>query len=112
MTIMGQVKFDTGGAGEYNPDLYHYHALATGVPSFAEITDEHVALFHQQGYLVVEQAFTSDKVWLALDEILDVIDGKYPDFRDIQYEAEARARLRSRSGSAATTKTMLLSISL
>lgn len=95
-TASEQINIDAGG-GAFMDGLYQYHALAGGVANFAAITDEHVAHFHEQGYLVVEQAFSPTEVEVALDGLLDLIDGKRPDFTNIQFEAKARDLLPTMS---------------
>jgi phytanoyl-CoA hydroxylase len=91
-TASEQINIDAGG-GTFMDGLYQYHALAGGVANFATITDEHVARFHEQGYLVVEQAFSPPEVEGSLAGLLDLIDGKQPTFTNIQFEAKARAIL-------------------
>ena len=91
-TASEQINIDAGG-GTFMDGLYQYHALAGGVANFATITDEHVARFHEQGYLVVEQAFSPPEVEGSLAGLLDLIDGKQPTFTNIQFEAKARTIL-------------------
>jgi len=91
-TASEQINIDAGG-GTFMDGLYQYHALAGGVANFATITDEHVARFHEQGYLVVEQAFSPPEVEGSLAGLLELIDGKQPTFTNIQFEAKARTIL-------------------
>ena len=91
-TASEQINIDAGG-GTFMDGLYQYHALAGGVANLATITDEHVARFHEQGYLVVEQAFSPPEVEGSLAGLLELIDGKQPTFTNIQFEAKARAIL-------------------
>lgn len=85
----GELWVDSGIEGSPS-DLYRYSREATGVPTFDAVTDEHLRQFAEQGYLVIDQAFTAAEVEAALAGLLDVIDGKYPDFTGIQFEAAAR----------------------
>jgi len=80
-----------------SPDLYRPVAEADGLETFADCPDAQVATFHEQGYLVFRRAFSRTEVQAALDGILDVIDGKYPEHVGIQYEAKARALLSTLS---------------
>lgn len=80
---------DTGLDGDVD-DLYHYSREATGVANFDAVTDDAYRQFAEQGYLVIEEAFTPAEVEGALAGLLDVIDGKYPEFAGIQFEAKAR----------------------
>lgn len=88
----GQAFVDRGTA-EPTPDLYRYNTFAEGINGFAAFADEHVARFREQGYLVIHNAFTPAEVQAALDGLLDLIDGKNPDFTGVQFEAAAQGVL-------------------
>src|SRR5690606_8713801 len=81
--------FDNGLAEDYTPDLYHYDGLAQGVADLDSITDEHIDLFFEQGYLVVDQAFTGQEVSDALAGLLHLLSGAVPDFKGVMYEKAA-----------------------
>ena len=66
--------------------LYRYSDFARGVNGLAAVGDDEIATFHEQGFLVVENAFTPEEVQAALDGLLDLIDGKNPDFTGVQFE--------------------------
>jgi phytanoyl-CoA hydroxylase len=87
------VHFDEYGGNGYPADLYHFDTLAQGVEGFGAVGPEQLAFFEQFGYLVVHHAFSQAQVDAALDALLDLIDGKYPDFTGVQFEAYARQRL-------------------
>ncbi len=74
----------------YPPELYQPHGIAQRVDGFAAITATDIARFHEEGYLVIHNAFTSTEVHTALEALLDLIEGKNPDFKGIQYEAGAK----------------------
>ncbi|MDQ3695541.1 MAG: phytanoyl-CoA dioxygenase family protein [Chloroflexota bacterium] len=76
-------------------DLYRTDAVAAGIAGFDAITDEHITRFHERGFLVVDDAFSPAEVQSALDGLLDLIDGAYPAFTGIQFEAKAAAKLPS-----------------
>ena len=79
--------------GEYAPDLYQYRALVgptDGAQGFGGLTDEHFEFFEEQGYLVVHHAFSTADVAAAKEGLLDLVDGKVPEFGGIQFEAAAR----------------------
>ena len=58
------------GTGEmYPPNLYDYRGFAQGVNSFDDVTDDHIALFHQQGFLVIHEALTGGQVQTILDAL-------------------------------------------
>lgn len=82
--------YDNGEIAEYEQDLYHYDGIATGVANFQSITDEHIQQFFEQGYLVVEQAFSPAEVQDALDGLLHLLGGGVPDFKGVMYEKAAQ----------------------
>ena len=82
--------FDEEVGGEYPRYLYGAHHAASGVTGFAAVSDDQIALFHEQGYLVVYDAFTGEEVADALAGLLDLIGGRYPAYHGIQYEKNTR----------------------
>lgn len=75
------------------PDLYDYSALADGVNGFAAVDDAALAQYHEQGFLAIHNAFTSDEVSAAIQGLTDLVAGKRPDFHVIQYQTRVRDRL-------------------
>ena len=70
------------------PDgLYGYDGLAEGVTGFGSVTEREIARFREQGYLVVHDAFTIDRVQDALDGLLDLLAGRSPSFDSVDYES-------------------------
>jgi phytanoyl-CoA hydroxylase len=86
-------SFDEFRSGGYDAALYRHGGVAEALAGWEAVTPEEVARFHDQGFLAVEGAFTAAEVRAALDGMLDVIGGKYPEYRGIQFEAAARERL-------------------
>jgi phytanoyl-CoA hydroxylase len=86
-------SFDEFRPGGYDAALYRHGDVAGALDGWESVTPEAVARFHEQGFLAVERAFTGAEVRAALDGMLDVIGGKYPGYRGIQFEAAARERL-------------------
>ena len=74
------------------PNLYSAGAIAKGVPGFEAVTEDDVARYHDEGYLVVEGAFSEAEVGAALQGLLDLIAGRYPTFDDFDIEAPAKAQ--------------------
>lgn len=74
----------------YPPGLYDYTGLAAGVETWAEITPREIEAFHRDGYLVIRRAFAPEEVRAGLDGLADLIAGKNPAFKGIQFEAGAR----------------------
>ncbi|MSS71507.1 MAG: phytanoyl-CoA dioxygenase family protein [Candidatus Latescibacteria bacterium] len=85
--------FDNYVASGYAPDLYRCSAVADGIGSFADLTDEGVRRFHEQGYMVVHHAFSEAEVRTALEGLIDLIDGRNPDFKGLEFEVSVRDRL-------------------
>jgi phytanoyl-CoA hydroxylase len=82
--------FDEYGPQEYPLGLYDPAGVAEGIEGFGALTDEHVAFFRDQGYLVAHNAFSPAETQAALEGLLDLIDGKNPAFKGIQFEVTAR----------------------
>jgi phytanoyl-CoA hydroxylase len=93
--LASEIKFDKGIADEPSPGLYRAVGVAEGIAGFDALRAEHVAYFREQGYLVIDDAFTSGQVHDALDGLMDLIDGKNPAFTGVQFEAAARELLPS-----------------
>lgn len=88
-----QIWVDDGVAADDVAWLYRTGARATGKPRFADLTDDDIAQFSLQGFLVVEQAFTEEDVAAALASIQRLAEGRHADFTGIQFERAARDRL-------------------
>lgn len=84
--------FDEGADGA-PADLYRYDAVAPGVHGLEAVGPTQEAFFHEHGYLVVHDAFPPAQVAAALQAILDLVGGRVPGFRGVQFEAAARHRL-------------------
>ncbi|MDQ2996089.1 MAG: phytanoyl-CoA dioxygenase family protein [Chloroflexota bacterium] len=82
--------FDEEVGGECPPDLYRAQQAAGGVNGFAGVDADQIALFHEQGYLVIHDAFTGTQVADALAGLIDLIGGTYPAYRGVQYEKNTR----------------------
>jgi phytanoyl-CoA hydroxylase len=82
--------FDDFAGAEYDPHLYDHHGVAEALDGFNAVGEAELAHFEEQGFLAIDNAFSPDEVKAALEGMLDVIDGKYPGYRGIQFEAAAR----------------------
>ncbi len=87
---MSLATFDPGS-------LYQSTALARGIEGFDALTQTQIDFFHEQGYLVINNAFSSLEVSAALDGLLKLIDGQVPTFTGLQFEPSAQANLESLS---------------
>jgi phytanoyl-CoA hydroxylase len=90
-------SFDNYPGGAYDPALYVHNGVAETLDGWDTVTPEQEARFHEQGFLAIDNAFTPEEVRAALDGMVDVIGGKYPGYRGIQFENGARAILPSLS---------------
>ncbi len=85
--------------GGYTPDLYPHHEIAEGVEGgFDGVTDEHIERFHEQGYLPIHNALTGAEVQDVLAGLIDLISGKNPEFKGVQFEKSVRDILHTLSG--------------
>lgn len=91
--IHNVAKFDDGKVEEYPADLYRFDTIAEGIEGFGAVTDADLDFFREHGYLVIHHAFTPAETAAALEGLLDLIDGKVPEFEGIQFETWARDHL-------------------
>lgn len=82
--------FDYGSGDEYPEQLYAYNGIATGVNGFESVTPAHLDQFHEQGYLVVNNAFTPGEVQDALDGLFALIAGQNPEYHGLMFEKKAK----------------------
>lgn len=77
-------------ADMHAPELYQPMATGHGVEHLSDIGPEEIKFYHDQGYLIVRQAFTPAEVKDATDGLVDLIMGKRPDFTHIYFEGKAK----------------------
>jgi phytanoyl-CoA hydroxylase len=88
--LKDETLFDYGSGEEYPDQLYGYTGIATGINGFADVTPAHLDQFHEQGYLVVQNAFTPDEVQDAMDGLFHLIAGRNPDYHGLMFEKKAK----------------------
>ncbi len=66
--------------------LYCNDHVAPMVPTLAAVNGPELASFHEQGFLAIREAFSSDAIGAALAAIDDLIDGSSPTFRGAAFE--------------------------
>jgi len=81
------------GAELHDPALYQPSADAHQVATLADIGPAEIAFYREHGYLAVAQAFSKDEIKAAIDGIVSLLMGEYPDFDHVVFEASARERL-------------------
>jgi ectoine hydroxylase-related dioxygenase (phytanoyl-CoA dioxygenase family) len=96
MSVPNAISFDNEVA-PHAPDLYDYAAVAETIDGLDAITDAEIARYHEQGFITARNAFTPEEVRTALDGLNDLIAGRIPAFKNIQFRADARDRLDSLS---------------
>ena len=93
------VSFDNFQNVAYDRHLYDYHGVLSGFRGGFDAVEAHadecLAYYEEHGFLAVEEAFTPDEVESSLVGLLDLIDGKRPDYRHIQFESKAREYLHT-----------------
>ncbi len=75
------------------PELYARHRLAEYAAGFNAVTEADIARYHREGFLAIEQGFTNEEVAAASNGLTDLVMGRYPDFKGLQFERSARDRL-------------------
>lgn len=90
-----QTDHGNRSTSETYPDwLYNYAATAeSGVAGLANVTNTDISSFHERGYLVIENAFNLEETRAGLQGLIDLIDGKNPDFKGVQVEEGVQAKL-------------------
>jgi len=71
----------------YPVELYRFDRTADHLSGgFSAVTQTAIDHFHRYGYLIIKDAFQTAEVEAALAGMRDLMDGKCPDFRAIQFE--------------------------
>ncbi|HZO89453.1 MAG TPA: phytanoyl-CoA dioxygenase family protein [Chthonomonadaceae bacterium] len=86
------------GFAMHAPELYTHGAIAEGVEGFGAVGEEHIAWYQEQGYLVVDGAFTQAEVEAARQGLLDLIAGRNPAFDNFDIEPLGREQLPALTG--------------
>ena len=85
-----ELIFDDGKVGAYPADLYACDAVAGTLDGLDAIGEREIALYREMGFLAIDNAFSPDEVDSARQGLLDLIDGRNPDFQGVQFETRAR----------------------
>lgn len=78
-----------------DPPEYLYstsQSITEGISGLDAITDDHVRLFHEQGFLVVHDAYTPEEIQGGLDGLLSVILNEDAAAAGVSIDFEAKAR--------------------
>ena len=79
-------SIDVYGDQAYDESLYRNDNVASGISSLDEITDTHVKYYRENGFLAIQNAFSSAQISDAITGLDNCISGKYPAYDGIQYE--------------------------
>lgn len=91
---------DTYEPGEYDPALYNYARIAESVDGFENVSDEHIAQFHAQGFLPIQGAYASAQVNDAMAAVKELIAGQNREFRGVQFERGRAKQVKRSTGHA------------
>ena len=94
----GEVIIDPDSGGEYPNWLYEYATTADdGVGGLDAVSDADIAFFHEQGYLVIRNAFEPTEIDNGLNGLVDLVQGKNPDFKGLMFENAVKDRVKELS---------------
>ncbi len=94
MPVPNAISFDTE-VTPHAPDLYDYADIAETIDSLDSITAADIAQYHEQGFLAVRNAFSSEEIQSALAGLADLVAGRVPEFQNIQFRAGVQNNLDS-----------------
>ena len=89
---------DTYEPGEYDPALYNYARIAECVDGFENVSDEHIAQFHAQGFLPIQGAYSSAQVNDGMAAVKELIAGQNREFRGVQFERGRAQQVKQSAG--------------
>ncbi|HZP84148.1 MAG TPA: phytanoyl-CoA dioxygenase family protein [Chthonomonadaceae bacterium] len=92
MSLTEAPESPKGRPALHPPELYACDKIAEGVEGLAAVTEEDVARYQEQGYLVVHSAFTEAEVSAAMQGLLHLISGGNPEFDRFDIEEMAKDR--------------------
>lgn len=92
-----EIKIDSYG-GEVPEGLYQAKTVARGIQGLDAVTSDSIELFREQGFLVVDDAFSLAEVEDAKAGLSNLIDGNVPEFKGIQFESSAKDILDTLTG--------------
>lgn len=71
------------------PGLYRFEKSVEGVRGFAAVGDRELKHFHEQGFLIIQEAFGPQEVQPAIEGLLDLIGGRNPAYGEVLFESGA-----------------------
>lgn len=91
---------DTYEPGEYDPALYNHARIAESVDGFENVSDEHIAQFHAQGFLAIQGAYSSAQINDGMAAVKELIAGQNREFRGVQFERGRTQQVKQSAGHA------------
>ena len=91
---------DTYEPGEYDPALYKHTRIAKCVDGFENVSDEHIAQFHAQGFLPIQSAYSSAQINDGMAAVKELIAGQNREFRGVQFERGRAKQVKQSAGHA------------
>ncbi len=82
---------------DHAPDLYDYAGVTSTLQGFDEVDEQAITLYHQQGFLAIENAFDAQEVKDGIAGLVDLIAEKNPKFSLIQFQSGVKENLASLS---------------
>ncbi|MEP7269955.1 MAG: phytanoyl-CoA dioxygenase family protein [Acidobacteriota bacterium] len=82
-------EFDTE-VTPHAPELYAFSSIAESIEGFDAVDESQIARYHEQGFLAIRHAFTPAEVAAAIRGLRDLVAGKHPDFKTMQFVGEVR----------------------
>jgi len=82
----------------HDPELYRYDRVAEALDGLGSIGEAECGLFRKQGYLAVQNAFSSDEIAGATDALNHLALGENPDYSGFDIEPRARDGFEELSG--------------
>jgi phytanoyl-CoA hydroxylase len=86
-------QVDAASAGDYAAQLYDFGDVAPAIDGLGCLTDQHVAQYHEQGYLAIERAFSVARVSDACAALTRLLDAETKDPASVQFEAWASEKI-------------------
>ena len=90
-------KFDAHEPDDYPAELYTAVGTAKTVCGFDAVGQEQIRQYHDEGYIVIEQAFNAEEVQEMIAGLNALVMGQYPDFTNIEFEWHTKEKLATLS---------------
>jgi len=98
----------------YDPNLYECKIVNCGITGFEAVDEQQIATYHENGFLLVKEAFSSIQVESAKKELHDLTTSNQPSCESIYYEGKIRNLISGikQNNSGSTTSYKLENLAL